>query len=191
MIIAMNEHIHRAMSLSLQIYAKDGLQLLPYVVYNVCFDFSEHLISDIAIMSTTSTVMMTTLCHLSRSSHGPRRGKMPRITAKTITRILLLCKGMYSWKIFPRKTYSISGQEYTELNLVSSRMFCINGGIGYFSSFFECKREHVTFSGLPPTQRNVIVGKLHLTLINPPYFLKDEMQAKQHFCEEKSVKSCS
>ena len=28
---------------------------------------------------------------------------------------------------------------------------------------------------------------LHLTLINPPYFLKEEMQAKQYFCEEKSV----
>ncbi|CAL8404130.1 unnamed protein product [Boreogadus saida] len=35
---------------------------------------------------------------------------------------------MYYWKIFLRKTYSISGQEFTELNLVSSKTFCIIDG---------------------------------------------------------------
>ncbi|CAL8382142.1 unnamed protein product [Arctogadus glacialis] len=35
---------------------------------------------------------------------------------------------MYYWKIFLRKIYSISGQEFTELNLVSSETFCIIDG---------------------------------------------------------------
>ena len=90
MIIVMNKHIHQAIRLSLQMLCLNGMQFLPYVVYNVCFDFSEHFSSDIAPILPTSTVMMTTLRHLSHLSHGPHRGQWPRITAKTITRILLL-----------------------------------------------------------------------------------------------------
>ena len=109
----MYKHIHQAISLSLQMYAFDFIELLPYALYNVFFAFSEHFSLIHAIIITTSTVMMKTLRHPSYSSHGPQRGKRPRITAETITRILLLLKAMYYWKIFLRKTYSISGQEFT------------------------------------------------------------------------------
>ena len=59
--------------------------------------------------------------------------------------------------------------------------------ISNLSCLLGHKRENVKCSCLLHTQRYVIVGMLHLTLINPPYFLKEEMQAKQYFCEEKSV----
>ena len=157
----MNQHIHQTFTLSLQMNALEWYAM----VFNVFFAFSEHFSLIHAIIITTSTVMMTTLCHPLRLSHGPQRGKGPKITAKQITRILLLYKAMSIWKIFQRKTYSISGQEYTELNLVSSKTFYIIG-INFLSFVAERERQCNIF-WLLHTQGHCIVGMLHLTLITP------------------------
>ena len=102
--------------------------LLPYVVYVMSvFLFSEYL-SHHATQITTSTVMVAQVSPPSHLSRYIRIGTRPRNIAMIITLILLFWKKMNNSKPF-LSAFTISGQIYTEMDLVSSKTLNVNGMI--------------------------------------------------------------